>query len=66
MRPPCSGCPDRRVGCHGSCEKYQAFNAERELIRERRSSEGDIYQAHVSAMRRINNSRRYINPKKLR
>lgn len=22
---PCKNCPDRHVGCHGQCEKYQQF-----------------------------------------
>jgi len=22
---PCMGCGDRRMGCHGGCEKYQAW-----------------------------------------
>ena len=25
MRAPCKDCPDRTVGCHGRCERYQAF-----------------------------------------
>ena len=28
MRAPCKDCPDRAAGCHGKCEKYQAFRAE--------------------------------------
>lgn len=33
---PCLGCPDREVGCHGKCEKYQQFYEECEKIREER------------------------------
>ena len=25
---PCKGCPDRTMGCHGRCDKYQKFRAE--------------------------------------
>ena len=25
---PCFNCPDRHVGCHGKCEKYQTWNAD--------------------------------------
>lgn len=25
---PCMDCPDRVVGCHGSCEKYKKFKDE--------------------------------------
>lgn len=28
MKSPCKDCPDRQVGCHGSCEKYAAFRAD--------------------------------------
>lgn len=27
---PCMDCPDRAVGCHGRCEQYKAFRAEKE------------------------------------
>lgn len=26
--PPCKDCPDRHLGCHDKCEKYQAFKKE--------------------------------------
>ena len=29
---PCYGCPDRQMGCHGSCPAYQAFRSERDEI----------------------------------
>ena len=41
---PCKGCTNRRVGCHGECEKYQAAlsaarekhdEIERELAKDR-------------------------------
>lgn len=30
MNAPCMNCPDRSLGCHGRCEKYQAFRSIRE------------------------------------
>ena len=37
-RPPCSPCyecPDRTIGCHGDCEKYEDYTTERiELKKE--------------------------------
>lgn len=33
---PCKGCPERVVGCHGSCVRYQEYNQEREAIRKAR------------------------------
>ena len=39
MTAPCHGCAERREGCHGGCERYQAYRAEREEIyRERREA----------------------------
>ena len=28
IKPPCKGCSDRRVGCHGDCQKYSEYKAE--------------------------------------
>ena len=43
MKIPCKECPDRPTGrgCgrHGQCEKYLAFNKEREAIREAKRTE---------------------------
>lgn len=36
MISPCMDCPDRVVGCHGRCERYKAFQAEREKEYARR------------------------------
>lgn len=36
MIAPCKNCPDRKVGCHATCEKYIAFQEERALILERK------------------------------
>lgn len=36
MRAPCRGCKERAEGCHGRCERYAAYRAERdEMIRAR-------------------------------
>ena len=36
MNAPCKGCTDRKVACHGGCEKYLAFRAaaDEELARQ--------------------------------
>lgn len=31
---PCFCCPDRHIGCHGKCDKYQAFAKARERERQ--------------------------------
>lgn len=37
-KAPCENCPDRRVGCHGTCEKYIAFQtAQLERTEKRRA-----------------------------
>lgn len=36
MIAPCKNCTDRVVGCHSTCEKYLAFQKERELVREKK------------------------------
>ncbi len=28
MTPPCKNCTDRKVGCHGDCERYKQFKAD--------------------------------------
>lgn len=44
---PCLNCPDRHVGCHGRCEKYQSWNAEhQEYLKVKRQQEAiNIYNA---------------------
>ncbi len=32
--PPCKGCTERVVGCHGSCEIYQRFLTESKLYKK--------------------------------
>ena len=30
-KAPCLNCPDRSATCHGECEKYKMFKAEKEV-----------------------------------
>lgn len=39
MKVPCKDCPDRVLGCHDTCEKYQEFKAYREKIIQARAEE---------------------------
>lgn len=41
MTQPCKDCPDRKVGCHSQCEKYKAWRAEYDKLKEK------IRQDHV-------------------
>lgn len=45
MKVPCKDCPDRSPECHGKCERYQEYCAEREAIkaRKREADNADIY-----------------------
>ena len=38
----CKDCPDRYPGCHPKCEKYLAFRAERDRIREKEFQETEL------------------------
>lgn len=44
MTAPCKGCPDRHEACHDHCERYQAYKAERESIRQEKMIEGDTWR----------------------
>ena len=53
----CHHCPDRCVGCHGTCEGYQARVAEREVVYKERELRQSIRLADshtAQAMRRKN------------
>ena len=32
IKAPCKDCPDRKQGCHSTCEKYIAFRKERDEL----------------------------------
>lgn len=36
MTSPCYNCPNRHIGCHGECEKYEKFDR---ANKERRQAE---------------------------
>lgn len=50
MIAPCKDCPDRVVGCHGKCEKYQAYRVEVDelkLERAKKNYEHDPVNAYL-------------------
>lgn len=54
---PCRGCPDRHLGCHGICEKYQDYlkkHAE-ELAAQQPSKDAyiDLYSYREEKARRL-------------
>lgn len=51
---PCKECEEREVGCHGRCEKYQAYRSEldkvTQVIREQKEAEA-VTDGYVVTMR---------------
>lgn len=55
MIAPCNGCSDRTVrpNCHSTCERYLAYAAEREKIREARKTQQDATTALIKGAEKI-------------
>ena len=49
---PCMNCQDRKVGCHGSCEKYKELQAHYKKIREEKKYENEFYDYAVKTTMR--------------
>lgn len=41
LTPPCKDCPERYLGCHSSCEKYQMFREERNKFNSEKKAKED-------------------------
>lgn len=66
MRDTCLGCTNRRVGCHGSCEKYLSAKAEleaaKEVVRTCKSHENDVNDLKIRRIQKARKKkRRYGN-----
>lgn len=52
---PCKDCEEREVGCHGKCEKYQAYRSDldqvKQVIRTQKETEA-VADGYVVEMRR--------------
>lgn len=53
MKCPCKGCTDRTLTCHGFCDEYKAWKAEREQVNARRNAEQEATNYHIAARLRI-------------
>lgn len=57
VTPPCKDCPDRHLGCHGTCVKYQEYKTkhEEELAENRQRMDAyiDLYSYKEEKMRRL-------------
>ena len=53
----CKDCPDRQIGCHGTCERYirqrQKAEKEKELIRKNRNKEEQLRQRSIEGIQRM-------------
>lgn len=43
MDAPCKDCPDRMINCHATCEKYKAYDKERQEIRKQKERDAISY-----------------------
>ena len=49
----CKGCLDRKMGCHGSCEKYKKERAEHDKRLAQRESERSVINYQIETYNRI-------------
>lgn len=52
MRSPCLNCTARESGCHGRCEQYAEYAAERHAQREERATQRNIDAAIIEGARK--------------
>ena len=50
---PCLGCTDRFIGCHGKCESYQEYSAERQKINELRMKYNEIETQYIESKKKL-------------
>lgn len=50
---PCKGCPARTVGCHATCEKYQAYVEDRARWARIQQLESEATNASIEGVRRV-------------
>lgn len=49
---PCKGCEERHEACHGTCERYKAWRAELDRIKENAYKEKKRYDTMSAASKR--------------
>lgn len=50
---PCKGCKDRVLGCHSECDKYKAYQAENERIKELERKDKEYYAFYMATQMRM-------------
>lgn len=53
MAAPCKDCPNRHPECHGQCEAYQAYRAQRDAALAERQRESMVTDYIVKNEQRI-------------
>ena len=60
MNCPCKGCTERKLTCHGFCEKYKAWkakiderNRKRQLDQENRQLSRDLEMKYRKKLKRL-------------
>lgn len=53
MKAPCYNCPDRKLRCHLTCQKYIEYAEERAEIRKKRLEESNFVDYKCSRMYKI-------------
>lgn len=54
---PCKGCEERQVGCHGQCEKYAEYKAERWRMWLKRKDEHQVSTSGFEYAIKVNKHR---------
>ena len=61
IKPTCKDCADRQVGCHGKCEKYNAYvaanNAEYAKMKKAFAEERKVTEYEIKRARKIKKRR---------
>lgn len=52
INAPCKDCQERKMGCHGSCERYAAYKAENDKLRAARMKENMLEGAQIEGVLR--------------
>lgn len=53
MTSPCMNCAERAPGCHGRCERYQAYRESRDQAIRNRAQAMDTEQVVISSISRM-------------
>ena len=52
MKCPCQKCEDRKLACHGSCDRYIAWSEERLAIKEKMGKAKELERFFAQQARR--------------